>query len=497
MTSDQPPIFWGDIHNHNAVGYAKGSLERSLEIAQEHLDFFAHTGHAQWHDMPLMPNNAHEKWVKGFDVMRKGWPEVVRMVRDAYEPGKFVTLLGYEWHSSSYGDYCLYYPGDEGELAYFESGEELQEYARRNGCIAIPHHVGYKRGWRGYNWDHFDPRVSPVVEIFSEHGACERDRGPFPMIRHSNGGRDTANCVQAALARGLRFGFVASTDDHLGYPGAYGEGLVAVLADELSRDAIWQAIRQRRTYAVTGDRIGVRFTLNGQPMGSEIAATPERRIEFEVEGWDEIDQVEILKNGTTLATFRPECATPWTPWPGAAKCRLEWGWGPWADLNMARTADWDITLRTHGARIQQGMTCFQSGPFEEAKRNRVLARKPTEWHWQSCTSRRQAFEERATNAIVFALSGGLDDRVELTLTKPAELRMSFSLGELAANSGVEFTGPFTSESVLVHRLVSPLEYRLAGEYVDECPDAAGADYYYLRVRQGNGQMAWASPMWVG
>ena len=29
-------VFWGDMHNHNAVGYAKGSLERSIEIAQEH-----------------------------------------------------------------------------------------------------------------------------------------------------------------------------------------------------------------------------------------------------------------------------------------------------------------------------------------------------------------------------------------------------------------------------------------------------------------------------
>ncbi len=38
-------IYWGDLHNHNAVGYAQGSLARSFEIAREHLDFFAHTGH--------------------------------------------------------------------------------------------------------------------------------------------------------------------------------------------------------------------------------------------------------------------------------------------------------------------------------------------------------------------------------------------------------------------------------------------------------------------
>jgi hypothetical protein len=51
-------VYWGDLHNHNTVGlyhYTKGTLERSIDIAQSHLDFFAFTGHAQWHDMPPMP----------------------------------------------------------------------------------------------------------------------------------------------------------------------------------------------------------------------------------------------------------------------------------------------------------------------------------------------------------------------------------------------------------------------------------------------------------
>ena len=61
-------LFWGDMHNHNAVGYAKGSLERSIDIAQEHLDFFAFTGHASWHDVPIMPGDRHMKWLNGFDV---------------------------------------------------------------------------------------------------------------------------------------------------------------------------------------------------------------------------------------------------------------------------------------------------------------------------------------------------------------------------------------------------------------------------------------------
>ena len=29
--------YWGDLHNHNHVGYAQGSLERTYEIARERL----------------------------------------------------------------------------------------------------------------------------------------------------------------------------------------------------------------------------------------------------------------------------------------------------------------------------------------------------------------------------------------------------------------------------------------------------------------------------
>lgn len=28
-------LFWGDLHNHNTVGYAKGSLERSIELSRQ------------------------------------------------------------------------------------------------------------------------------------------------------------------------------------------------------------------------------------------------------------------------------------------------------------------------------------------------------------------------------------------------------------------------------------------------------------------------------
>ncbi len=46
------------------------------------------------------------------------------------------------------------------------------------------------------------------------------------------------------LQKGLRFGFVASSDDHLGYPGAYGEGLLGVWAPSLATADLFAAIRR-------------------------------------------------------------------------------------------------------------------------------------------------------------------------------------------------------------------------------------------------------------
>ncbi len=40
----------------------------------------------------------------------------------------------------------------------------------------------------------------------------------------------------------------------------------------LTREGIFDALRSRRTYALTGDRIELDFQLNGQPMGQRIAA---------------------------------------------------------------------------------------------------------------------------------------------------------------------------------------------------------------------------------
>jgi hypothetical protein len=489
-------LFWGDLHNHNAVGYAQGSLERTYDVARSHLDFFAFTPHAQWHDMPHMPNNAHQKWVDGFRVTQDKWARVQQMAKEHNQSGKFVSILAYEWHSSGFGDYCLYYRDDGRKLAYFDHVRDLLQYAAATQSLAIPHHLGYKPGMRGANLQYLDPAVSPVVEIYSEHGLAESDRGPHDYIRHSNGPRWTKNTLATILARGLRVGVIASSDDHMGYPGAYGEGLIGAYASGLDRASIFEALRGRRTIAATGDRIGLMFRVNGRWMGSAIPFAAEREIQVDVTGADEIEGIEVVKDGRVIHRHFPaDSAARAIQWPGEFLCRVEFGWGPWAALNMARVCDWEAEIRLRDGRLLDAIPCFQAGPYDEQRRNRILARDQRRCRFQLYTSRRDAFEERATNAVVLRLEGGRQSQLELALTKPAVKTAQATLGELAESNWIDFTGPFTSESFVIHRLVTADLFRARFRFTDK--GARGqTNWYMVRVKQANGHQAWSSPVWV-
>jgi len=489
-------LYWGDLHNHGEVGYAKGSLERAYDIASSHLDFFCFTGHSQWHDMPRMPQDKHLKWVRGFEVMKNNWEKVKRLANEYHEPGKFVPFIGYEWHSSSCGDVCIIFPGDQAELAYINGIKGFQKFARDAGAILIPHHPGYLEGWRGQNWSVLDAGVSPVVEIFSEHGNAESDIGPHRYIRHSMGGRFTQNTLQWLWAQGVKVGVVASTDDHLGYPGAYGEGLVAIHAESLTRRSIFEAIKARRTYGVSADRIELDFRLNGQWMGEAIGAATARNIRVKVKGKDVVDRVEVLRNNRVIHRSHPiDRRVGPSSWDKPVLCRIEFGWGPWGDLNMARICDWKFGVTVSDGSIISATPCFQSGPFDEQRRNRLATVDDKCCEVTSYTSRMKAYEERATNSIILEIQGSAQTELAIAMTEPTRMTFTRSLAQLAKSSDVKFTGPFTSESVLLPRITFAENYRAEFEFTDR-HKTDKTDWYYVRVVQSNGSLAWSSPIWV-
>ena len=110
-------LLWGDIHNHNELGYAQGSLARSYEIARSHLDFYAFTPHGIHADGGVL---------EGYPVVREGWDEIAAAARVHNEPDVFTTFLAYEWHSNQWGHVHIVHREDVGEMVSAPTLEALQ-----------------------------------------------------------------------------------------------------------------------------------------------------------------------------------------------------------------------------------------------------------------------------------------------------------------------------------------------------------------------------------
>ncbi len=493
---DRKNLYWGDLHNHNSIGQIRGSLERSFEIAQNHLDFFAFTPQSQWPDMRTIPGGRNTQFVRGFDAVKANWERIVKLGNEVTKPGEFVAFHGYEVHYNS-GDFHIVYPGAQGELLHLEDIKEWQDHARKSGAILIPHHPAYLPYWRGWDWDRLDPTVSPIVEMMSEHGNAESDRAPIRYIRHSLGGRYTKSTLQWLWKTGAQVGVVASTDDHLGNPGAYGQGLAAVYAESLTREGIMEALKARRTYAVNADRIELDVRLNGRWMGETIGPAARRNIRVRVKGEDVIDRVEVLKNNRVIHREHPvDRESGGASWSEPVLLRIEYGWGPWAAFDMARTADWNFKIEVRNGKLLGVSPHFQSRPFDEERRNKMTSVRDTSCEVVSFTSRAGAYEEKPTNDVVLEIQGSPETEVVLSMTKPAEHTFTKSLNDLAESTEIFFTGEFSSESVMLHRVVFPENYRTEFTFVDES-DTASTDWYQVRVAQTNESYAWSSPIWVG
>lgn len=485
-------VAYGDIHNHNAHGYGQGSIERSVEIARTHLDFFAFTGHSSWHDLGELEGGMEAHFLDGFKRLAETWPRVQKVIADSNRDGDFASFLGFEWHSHHFGDHCVVFPDDFQPVCYTDTLTELRRFCVDHNALMLPHHLAYPQGCRGANWDEFEEICTPVVEIYSMHGSSETDHGPYPMLKGSPGGRSTTNTVRHALARGLRFGFVGSSDNHLGFPGAYGEGLMAALVEDLTRQAILDAIWARRTYALTGDRIAVDFTVDGAVMGSTIRTGKAVEVSFSVDGRDEIESVELVRNGEVAARFFPPELKPDELWRAPVQLRLEWGWGPWGPLRPPRTVDWAFDLSVEGGTIEAVHPCLSSGPFDEDRRHRFRAGQDT-LSVTSYTSRKDAFHGNPNQSVVLELAAGPDARIGFTLNKPAEHNYTLALADLAASSMERHVGPYPAESYQWHRLVTAGSSSLSATHT---LDLDGGSYVYLRVTQKNGHMAWTSPVFV-
>ena len=290
-------VYWGDIHGHTRHSDGLGTPAEYYAYAREvgALDFAAITDHDD-----IGPRLADEEW------------EVIQQATDeANDPGRFVTLLGFEYRNGLC-DMCVYYPGARGELLRGTDGKladarELTRRVKQQGGMVVPHfHFGA-------DWSGFDPEVYRLLEVYSQHGSAEHRGSPreIPYLRRQVQKSSASNkdCyAQDALSLGHRLGFTAGSDTHSARPGwsdwtrvcrTYLGGLTAVFAPELTRLALWDALYHRRCYATTGNRSLLTFAVSGAPMGSEVQVEPgaPRAVAVTCEADGELERLTIFRSG--------------------------------------------------------------------------------------------------------------------------------------------------------------------------------------------------------
>ncbi|MHA1341507.1 MAG: DUF3604 domain-containing protein [Promethearchaeota archaeon] len=309
-------LYWGDIHGHTSRCDGSGYLSEVLYYAKEiaRCDFAAVTTH----DHFIEPTLSAFGW-------QLYWKNTKDMINYWNREGDFVTLQAYEYRGeyfsqNSVGDMCIYSAGDDipyypGHFKKYTTPNLLFDALRKwkketnINLIVIPHHTPHTLIGLRFDWSYYDDEFIRLVEIYSVHGNSELSSKRFPgqnryPLIGLEGNRlvskettEPGHHVQDAIAMGFKVGFMASGDSHDGRIGHsisytdanhllqppyswgalphlfrihhhYQNGMIASYAENLTRNAIFNSIWNRRVYAVKGvSRPFVNFSINNVIVG--------------------------------------------------------------------------------------------------------------------------------------------------------------------------------------------------------------------------------------
>ncbi|GMU70552.1 MAG: DUF3604 domain-containing protein [Burkholderiales bacterium] len=463
---DAPPLRWGDLHGQSVIGCGARTID-------------AYYAHAR--DFAAADVASHQ--ANCFLVSREEWAQTAASTRGHHEPGRFVPLLGVEWSaiSSLGGDHNVYFPGDDAELRRcsheflpdrgdaatdLRDVDALHRHYRGSDTILALH-----VGGRTANLDWHDPGLDRLLEVHSTHATSEW-------------------FLFDALRRGYRMGVVAGSDGVDGrpaasHPGHMGVrnlrgGMTAILAPELTREAIWRALRERHCYATTGERLLLDFRREGAIMGDEVVAHAGPSgidgFEVRVEGTAPIERIDFFRDDACIDSFDAWAEAG----PSSPRLRVAWR-GASAPGNWQRARmDWDGGLRIEGNRIGDVAGYAFDTPDEGVRDFDAQGVR-----WRSITA-------GDFDGVVLDLSE--PGRGELVFaTEPITLRVRLdSVGSAGRRFGL--TNPDRSvELRWLPEREAPRSLRV--RFADPAP-RSGTHAYWVRVRQSDGSLAWSSPIFV-
>jgi hypothetical protein len=475
--------YWGDLHGQSGETIGMGSAESYFRYARD-LAFIDMVGH-QGND---------------FQITDAFWAELNRLTAEFDVPGRFVCLPGYEWSGNTGmgGDRNIFFrregrpirrsshilvEGQTSSRAVYTADEIFRALAGEDAVVIA--HVGGR--YADIKCAH-DGRLERSVEVHSTWGT-------FEWLLHD------------AFEQGYRVGVVCHSDDHKGRPGAtrpgastFGAigGLTCYFMPELTRDALFEALRRRRHYGTTGTRLfldlratferpvtgfsedpqlarGKEFSVREALMGDIIRpGSVPMRLAAEVIGTAPIERLDVLHGAKVVQTARP-----FAPSEFGRRVRVTWQGAEYR--GRGRATQWEGKIRLVDNRFAR---CAAVN-FLNPERKVVETSPGTALTWTSVTTGNLA---------------GID--LWLDEARRGRLRLDTNVvsGEVdlatLADDTVAFDGGGLGRRIAVYRLPEEdWSRRLAIDHVATFP--GGADLpVYVRVTQSDGHQAWSSPIYL-
>jgi hypothetical protein len=279
---------------------------------------------------------------------------------------------------------------------------------------------------------------------------------------------------------------MCNSDGHKGRPGAEGpgagqfgiwNGLTCALAEEKTRESIFRALKSRRCYGTSGARIDLTFRIDDQAMGAVVQKAPPHACVFaQVTGTAPIEKNELFQGKDVIETVRPKCFENLT-----RSNRVRVSWRGSRIRGRGRRVNWDGTIRVSHAKILTATGIFDT-PVDG-----ITDRSPDAVSFISQTtgdtdSIDLTLDQAREGTVTFDSKVGRCE-VKLTDLTDAEPRRTFPLGGLDISLTIErYPENPTETNVLMQRQIVPPV---------ECLTP-----YFVKVTQVDGQMAWASPIYL-
>lgn len=498
----------GDIHNHCNISYGHGDLKDAIFFANQQLDFFSVTGHFAWPDMNdnmeklSIPEDVIEYHNMGFALLLKNWGNYINQLQKINEK-ELIAFPSYEFHSFNNGDYTVVAKKINEQLPknnnLFDNrlNDIIEGTFDKSNILAFPHHIGYKCGYRGINWETYNEKNTPLVEIISMHGSSESEDSNIKYL-HTMGPLNGKNTMLEGFKGNHRFGIIGNTDHHNASPGSYPHGRTIVWAKEKNRDCIFDSLKNRITAAVSGDPIKAMMFVDNYVIGQEIPEfTEKRNLDIYIIACDTIDKAQIIQSGKIIKTITTDDNNFLKQ---IGRFAVNFGWG-----EKNKICNWTVNISIDKGTISNITPRFKGedivDPLDDANNsnkiipnyNKIDSKKislnfSTEGNINSTTNSTQGisleynyFEDSTIKIEIEALYNG----------KVINKEYQYPIRDLKYTKS-EYIDGFVSPAIEIKKFINLNEYAL--EYHSEIKCKKN-DWYYLRIFEKNGDVMYLSPIW--